>query len=333
MKFLILILSITYVTCHNIERRYVDNDVDEEGYDWEAGPPRYEHFHYAENGEIDFAPRIIGGTPSWHGEFPAKISLQTRAGAHFCGGALIDLRHVLTAAHCIVTEFGAVFDPNAIRLMGDDLSIQRWGSGSRQLRFASHIFAHPSFDMRTYQNDIGVVRASVIFIQTTTLQAMPRSFTTPVDNVNCNLAGWGVTSETNTRPHPILLRVELQIIAMNFCNGTQSFHGSIPDGSLCAGSLDGSRDACFGDSGGGLMCNGQIAGVVSFGFGCGRRNFPGVYVDVSQYNGWIGSVLIFQGTQDDIPRPPIVPSSSSPSMFIFAKVITIALIIFTSLSH
>lgn len=73
------------VTCHKVAKR----EIDEEGYDWEAGPPHYEHFHYTIDGEIDFAPRIIGGHPAAHGEFPAKVSLQTRAGHHFCGAALI----------------------------------------------------------------------------------------------------------------------------------------------------------------------------------------------------------------------------------------------------
>lgn len=35
---------------------------------------------------------------------------------------------------------------------------------------------------------------------------------------------------------------------------------------------------------GGLICHGQIAGIVSFGFGCARINFPGAYVDVAAYN-------------------------------------------------
>lgn len=55
-------------------RRQADEElVDEEGYDWEAGVPHYEHMHYTAEGDIDFSPRIIGGTPSFHGEFPAKV--------------------------------------------------------------------------------------------------------------------------------------------------------------------------------------------------------------------------------------------------------------------
>lgn len=63
--------------------------IDEEGYNWEAGPPKLEKFHYQDDDTIDFAPRIIGGAPSWLGEFQAKVSVQTRAGRHFCGGAII----------------------------------------------------------------------------------------------------------------------------------------------------------------------------------------------------------------------------------------------------
>lgn len=92
----------------------------------------------------------------------------------------------------------------------------------------------------------------------------------------------GTTSETNVSPHPVLLRVDIDIQNLAQCNLT--FQGTIPLGHFCAGTLDGMRDACFGDSGGGLICSGQIAGIVSFGFGCGRPRFPGVYVDVAQFN-------------------------------------------------
>jgi hypothetical protein len=80
----LLILS-TLVTCHDIGKR----DIDEFGYNWDSGPPKLETFHYSDDETIDWAPRIIGGQPAWHGEFPAKVSIQSRQGRHFCGGAII----------------------------------------------------------------------------------------------------------------------------------------------------------------------------------------------------------------------------------------------------
>lgn len=166
--------------------------------------------------------------------------------------------------------------------MGDDTSIQRNSFGPRQIRFPSHLFLHPSFDVVSYNADIAVVRLERAFQQSQTLRHVPRAFRSPIEGNECQLAGWGVTAETNVSPHPILLRVNLDIVNQAACNNT--FRGSIPHGHFCAGSLDGTRDACFGDSGGALICNGQASGIVSFGFGCARVGFPGAYVDISEFN-------------------------------------------------
>jgi len=64
---------------------------------------------------------------------------------------------------------------------------------------------------------------------------------------------------------------------------------------ICAGGEEG-KDSCKGDGGGPLVCqvggSWQLAGIVSWGVGCGEKDIPGVYVKVSQFTHWIREVVI-----------------------------------------
>lgn len=80
--------------------------------------------------------------------------------------------------------------------MGDDLSIESRASPQRQIRYVTHIFAHPSYNVDTLENDIAVLRSSVPFIQTPNFRPMPRAQAIPGVNQVCHLAGWGVTHES-----------------------------------------------------------------------------------------------------------------------------------------
>ena len=75
--------------------------------------------------------------------------------------------------------------------------------------------------------------------------------------------------------------------------------GQPPRDLLCAAGVSVGRDmvgdSCQGDSGGGLVVEQdgvwQLAGVVAGGVGCGRPDFPGLYVDVRQHLDWIGQFM------------------------------------------
>jgi len=64
---------------------------------------------------------------------------------------------------------------------------------------------------------------------------------------------------------------------------------------LCCGDLKGERDACHGDSGGGLYIERNISsisrytidGIVSYGEQCASPMKPGIYTRVSNYIDWI----------------------------------------------
>lgn len=194
--------------------------------------------------------------------------------------------------------------------MGDDLSIlAAGGAATRQLRRLTHIFVHTGYNLRTMINDVAVVRVSPAFGITATFRPVAIAGRTPATNATCHVAGWGATRENGTASAR-LQRMSVTVLEHRTCNQRQSYDGAVRPGMICAGTMLGGRDACQGDSGGGLVCDGgdggrerQIAGVVSFGYGCARPRFPGIYADVTGQQRFVREALAWQGPQAGVPRP------------------------------
>ena len=116
--------------------------------------------------------------------------------------------------------------------------------------------------------------------------------------------GWGLVQEGDSSPSSQLYGVEMTMYSIGTCQKQSLYEeGSLLPGMYCAGgNLQTNQtglDACNGDSGGpNLNYNASNdeqsplqVGVVSWGIGCGRDGYPGVYVELSKYVTWIAEEM------------------------------------------
>ncbi|XP_074595855.1 uncharacterized protein LOC141850985 isoform X2 [Brevipalpus obovatus] len=233
--------------------------------------------------------RIIGGRDASVEEFPWQVGLKDPVQGVFCGGAIIDKRWVLTAAHCVVTL--ANLDP--IRgLVGSD----HVKSGNViELRFKK-IISHREYRSSTFENDIALLQtASDIPLDSKNFNI--NTVCLPERNKNFDgtgyIAGWGRTAEGGHESET-LKAVDVNLLRDDKCR--EFYRDRFKSGKqICAGSEAGGKDSCQGDSGGPLIKTigdrAYLVGIVSFGRGCGRKNSPGVYSRVSNYVDWIRSQI------------------------------------------
>ncbi|XP_050307976.1 uncharacterized protein LOC126744563 [Anthonomus grandis grandis] len=227
--------------------------------------------------------RIVGGVVANIQDLPWQVAI-LRNGAQICGGSLLAARVVLTAAHCVA--------PSVISNIAQ-LNI-RSGSNLHNnggLRVAtSRLIIHSQY--RDCENCAPDYDIAVIHLAANAIATGVPAAAVPLWDANTNFAagtygtvsGWGRTAE-NGATSVQLRRVNVPVVSNANC---RLVYGSIiSTRTICAGYSAGGRDSCQGDSGGPLVIQNRLAGVVSFGAGCARPGFPGVYASVPGFRAWI----------------------------------------------
>lgn len=274
--------------------------------------------------------RVFGGREAAKGAYPFQVALlasnalddspQSQFSAQFCGGSLIAPGWVLTAAHCLV-DSGAPIPAGVVTALVGATALDE---GRRHA--VAEVIVHPGYSESTLDNDIGLLRLA----EDADAPVIALTDTDREDGA-ATVIGWG-RMENGSFP-AMLMEAGIELTANAACNAgikeiyardlglilqayaprmrysvaavsdaTQEIAASMSDpltaNMLCAGTTDGARDACNGDSGGPLFAveDGRPVqvGIVSWGEGpmdaeaaCGHANAYGVYTRLANYRDWI----------------------------------------------
>uniref|UniRef100_T1J1Z5 Peptidase S1 domain-containing protein n=1 Tax=Strigamia maritima TaxID=126957 RepID=T1J1Z5_STRMM len=252
--------------------------------------------------------KIVGGDKAIANEFPWAVAL-TYNGFFGCGGSLINEKYVLTAAHCINNV-----NPKLMKVVLGAHNLTDPNEKGVSYHPVQRIIKHEGYSEFLLINDIALLelKDEVKMSETTKPICMPD----PKElykGRNLTVAGWGYQKEDNPKVSEVLHKVAVTVLGNPRCR--KSYFRFIFKTHICAGYEVGGKDACQGDSGGPLMVKNNnhwhIAGIVSYGKGCARRGYPGVYTRVNKFLPWITKKI--NGTKLCTPNKNFCGKLGAPS--------------------
>ncbi|MFC5079493.1 Trypsin precursor [Vibrio thalassae] len=256
---------------------------------------------------VDIARMIVNGENASINDFDSFASLYIESidydgrysSAAYCGGTYLTSEYVMTAAHCLEGDMGALLFTSAVAMLENE---QDFLNADR--RRVVEVYIHPDFTNNVnllLPNDIAILKLET---PASSGSNVTRATTQTYRNINETFVtvGHGNT-QSGVDGTPILQRANLLWVsnadcATNFDRGNEltgkqvCFTGSQSQSTgLRAGT-------CQGDSGGPIYWyhNGMYeqVGITSFGptiCGDPSSDVTAVYTEVASYSSWIDSVL------------------------------------------
>lgn len=248
---------------------------------------------------------IYGGTEAKPGEFPYVVALGYEDKndlknlsfiSYSCGGSLISVDHVLTAAHCVSNIYERV--PIEVRLGNE--SIDSNATNVQRIPI-SDIISHPKYKRSASYNDVAILKLKTkvllsSMVQPVCLQTQSLNPLTMTPKMSLIVIGWGGTDFGESSSTKLMKTPNLSIVDKEECakyyTGFPKLSLGITDNLICVVDPNRTRgaDACQGDSGGPLLLlteeDVKVIGITAFGQGCGG-SVPGVYTMVYSYLDWI----------------------------------------------
>eukprot|EP00210_Caulerpa_lentillifera_P005042 g4815.t1 len=237
--------------------------------------------------------------------FPYMCSLKRPSdGVHFCVGTLIKQKWILTAAHCVDSDFNESSVAYPLVYCGVHNSTDR----DETKRFPVHVtHFHPLWTGELADgHDIALIEITKRATFDIPAVVAPRH--NHQSRQELGTVGW-----SRTNGGGVLYSEGLQVItglsltSQEICNSNTNWNGIITESMICAQSGD--SEFCTGNSGSPLIeldyfgsdlslgnpASDLVIGVESFGDGNCNNSVPTVYTDLTCFANWISCVTEKEG--------------------------------------
>ena len=195
--------------------------------------------------------RIVGGSASIPNALPWQVFIRIKQ-TFRCGGAILNKRFVLSAMHCFHGHVD-IANPGTEIIVGGgihDLCVDpEIASKFWQMSHVKKIHSPGNYDPDSFDNDLAILELEKDFVLNEIIQpvCLPTKKFQPGEV--CFVSGWG---HDQSKQSPCELQyVGLPIIEQEICKSTElgqvykfTIGKDLPDIQLCAGHLEGGKDAC-----------------------------------------------------------------------------------------
>uniref|UniRef100_A0A3B3XGI5 Complement component 1, r subcomponent n=1 Tax=Poecilia mexicana TaxID=48701 RepID=A0A3B3XGI5_9TELE len=247
--------------------------------------------------------RIIGGNDAGEHTIPWQAFINV--GDSRGGGMIIADRWILTAAHVVMMN-GQVQTPEAFSIHLGRTDVHQILETPSLNATAVHV--HPQYNNPNglnYDHDIALIKLK----DPVTFEAaiMPLCLPSEDDRYDSGMiglvSGFGITDKGNQQRFLTnkLKYVHIPVVEQERCSNSlklipRSQKPILTDNMFCAGTPEGRKDSCQGDSGSGFTLQSEdgrfwAAGIVSWGIKCGQKGTYGFYTKVANYVDWINKIM------------------------------------------